>query len=145
MMKNIYKIINIAFVFILISFLTGCDKPIVQDCENYDFSDCDLDEPEWGFLIIDVTINDENTKVPIVIYKGYMEDNIIEWEDTATTSKYEIDVSLNQYYSVVATYKSGDKTILAVDGDYFEKKRVKVCDERCWIIKGGEYNLELKY
>ncbi len=118
---------------------------MVDDCETYDFSDCELEEPEWGLVYVDVTINDENPKVPLVFYIGNIEENVIEWIDTAYYESYEIEMPLNEYYSVTATYKSGSKAILALDGERFETKKYHICDENCWVIRGGEYDLRLKY
>ena len=82
--------------FCLAIFMLSCEKPNPVNCEDYDFSDCYLDEPEWDFIYLKVTINDQNPYVPIVIYKGNFEDNNIEWVDTAYSSDYSIDVPLNQ-------------------------------------------------
>jgi len=132
-------------LFFVLIIIMACDKPSVEDCDNYDFSDCDLEKPSWGIVYVDLTINDENPYVPLVFYRGYFEEQIIEYVDTAYSEKYEMDMPLELYLSVTAEYQSNGKTIYAVDGGKFETKKYRVCKEDCWIIRGGEYNVELKY
>ena len=133
------------FLFLFLFAMMACDKPIVEDCENYDFSDCELEKPVWGIIKVKLTINDENPFVPLVFYKGYFEEGNIEYIDTAYQNNYEIDMPLDYYLSVKAEYVSAGKTIFAVDGGKFETKKYRVCDEDCWVIRGGDYNVELKY
>ena len=72
--------------------------------------------------------------------------NYIEYADTAATEKIYIDVPLDFYYSVTAEYKSGNKTIFALDGDNIKtKKNIDDCDEKCYYITGGYINVKLKY
>lgn len=113
--------------------------------KSADCSECYTIKPDTAELIIKLTINDENPKVPIVIYKNNIEDNDIEFTDTAITEDYYIDVPVNKYYSVTAQYKVNEKTIIAVDGDKIKTKKIYDCDEPCWIIKGGYINVKLKY
>lgn len=136
----------VKYIFIVCLIMAAsCEKPNPVDCEDYDFADCYLDEPEWDFIYIDVTINDENPYVPIILYNGEFEDKDTNWVDTAYSSQYSIDVDLNHYYSVTAEYKVGSKTIIAVDGNKVKKVKTTVCDEKCWYIKGENFNVELKF
>ncbi len=132
----------IALLLILLIGINSCDK---CDMKSTDCSECYTIKPDTGELIIKLTINDENPKVPIVIYKNNIEDNDIEFTDTARSEDYYIDVPINKYYSVTARYKVNDKTIVAVDGDKIKTKKIYSCDELCWIIKGGYINVKLKY
>ncbi len=141
------KTINLALVIVFFAsaiFMLSCEKPNPQNCEDYDFSDCYLEEPEWDFIYLKVTINDQNPYVPIVIYRGNFEDNNIEWIDTAYSANYSIDVPLNKYYSVTAEYKVSTYKVLAVDGNDVRKNKTTVCEERCWYITGEEFDVELK-
>ena len=125
--------------FIAISF--QCDKiELHVDC-----SDCYQIEPEWGDLFVKLTINDENDFVPLVIYRGNIENDDIEYIDTAYYKEYYLQVPLNKYYSVMAEYISGQDTICAVDGDKIRtKKNYDDCDEECYIVKGGIIDVRLK-
>ena len=124
--------------------LTFCER---QEPTNgsFDCSTCYQDEPSWGPLTIYVTINAENPRIPLVIYRGDIESNVIEYVDTTFQSEYWVDVPVDAYYSVKAEYKDGDKTIFAVDGDKLKlKKNVKDCDEECFYFDGGYLDVRLR-
>ena len=123
---------------------------IVSCDENFDFLEIDCSEcyrirPENGELIINVTINNENPEVPIVIYRDRIESGRIRIRDTVSEKTVYIEVPLNHYYSVKAEYKAGNDSVFAIDGERIKTQRVTCqCDTICWIIKGGRYDLRLK-
>jgi hypothetical protein len=128
-------------------YFTSCKQNTYynsEDCANYDYSDCNTTEPLQVGLNIKLTINDENIKVPITIYEGKIEDNLIVLTDTVSTSKYNILLPPDKYYSVKARYKKGDKIIYAIGGDHIKKSHTKVCDSTCWSTEEGNINIELK-
>lgn len=137
---------RLSFIFILlgVSLFISCDKPSI-DCEYPDYSDCITQEPENGKLRIKITINGENKAVPIVIYYGRVENEAVCLKDTLKIKEQEYKLPANVYYAVKATYKSGNRTIHAVDGGYLEKKSYLVCDSTCWVVKDVDLNLKLKY
>lgn len=140
-MKRILTIVSV-FIFIWLVFSCGSDVFVFDvNCE-----DCYYNEPDSADLIVDVTINDENPFVPLVIYKGDVEENIIEYTDTVwAASTYYLYVAVNEYYSIKAKYKKGDNTIYAIDGDKLKTKYVTdVCDTDCYEIKGGILDVRLK-
>jgi hypothetical protein len=109
--------------------------------------DCLSDQPDSGFLVVNVTINNENPKVPMVIYRGkFNPDNIplIEKVDTATSSPYKYFVQLDHTFSVKAEYKSGSKIIYAIDGSIFNTQKQSGCSNVCWQIIGGTLDARLK-
>lgn len=119
-------------------------------CEEYrgltvDCSECYSIEPDSGDLIIYLTINSENPRVPLTVFKDKVDDEWIEYTDTTVTSPYYLYVDLNEYYSVKAKYNSGDRTIYAIDGDKIKTRYVtETCEFDCWVISGGIINVELK-
>lgn len=138
---NFFRSMIIFMIGILL--ILGCERQPPKD-PGFDCTYCYQDKPDWGPLEIKVTINDENPYVPITIYIGNIEDNNIEYIDTAYSSVYWVDVPIDKYYSVTAEYKSGDKTIIAVDGDKFKlKKNIKDCDEECYYYSGGFFDNRL--
>ena len=123
----------------------GCERDVPTKLGTIDCIDCFQDRPEWGPLNVTLTINNENPFVPLVIYIGNIEDNNIEWIDTSYSADYWVDVPVNKYYSITAEYKSGDKTIFAVDGDDFKLKYTENnCDFPCYYYYGGYYDVQLK-
>jgi len=135
------KIFWLLFIFI-IGFSMSCDKyrGLTVDC-----SECYSAEPDSGDLIVYLTIDSENPRVPLTIFKDQVDDEQIEYIDTAFSSPYYLYVKLDEYYSVKAEYNSGDRIIYAVDGDKIKTKFVtETCEFDCWVITGGIINIELK-
>jgi hypothetical protein len=134
----------------ILLFIVICFFGLFNSCEKnrgltVDCDECYYDEPDSGDLIVYLTINDENTRIPLIIYKGQVDDEWIEYVDTAVSSPYYLYVALDEYYSVEAEYKSGDQTIYAVDGDKIKSRFVtETCEYDCWIISDGVIDVELK-
>lgn len=116
-----------------------------ENCEDYDYSDCNTEEPFRGYLEIFLTINDENKEVPITVFRGNFEDSVIMVRDTANEDIWEILVGLGEEYSVAAEYKVGDKKVIAIDGTTITKDSYNKCDSTCWEIKDDLIDVELKY
>ncbi|KPK80556.1 MAG: hypothetical protein AMS27_16820 [Bacteroides sp. SM23_62_1] len=136
------KKILILIILLLTGAFFSCDEYLGL---SVDCSECYNIEPDSADLIIYLTINDDYSVVPIMIYKDQVDDNRIEHIDTVTASPYYLFVSVNQYYSVKAEYHSDGKTIYAVDGDKIETKHVsESCDVECWVISGGIMDVRLK-
>lgn len=135
--------IHLSILIIILAF-SSCHESYMS--EDYPCAFCFTELPEEAYLTINLSLNKEHDSIPIVIYKGLIEDNVIEWEDTATENPYYILVPIENKYTVTAEYKVGDKKIIAVDSDrVFMRKNTTDCDEVCWIIFDGEIDVELKY
>lgn len=142
MRKNIFTGIVIACFFIL-SCNNGFNDSDV-DCSTYDYSDCITSEPYDGRMYVKLTINTENTKVPIAIYKGKLEDNDLFLKDTAIDEYYDTLLPIDNYYSITASYLKDGKTVIAVDGDKITKSHSNICDSVCWSVNTGSVNVRLK-
>lgn len=134
----------IILIFIMIH-LTQCERDEPVDFSSFDCSLCYQDKPDYGPLEILVTINSENQAVPIVVYRGDIENNDVEYVDTAYNSDFVVDVPVDKYYSVTAQYKDGTNTIYSVDGDKLKLNfNTKDCDEDCYHYKGGYIDVRLR-
>ena len=132
------------YIFIiLVLFFCSC-KDQNNDCTDSDYAGCNTTKPTDGELKAEITINTENPTVPIYIYKGKIEKGELQKTDTAKTSVYKINLPVNEYYTVAAKYKSGGKTIFAVDGDRIRRKSSRMCDSTCWSVVNAKVNLKLK-
>lgn len=141
-MKIFKIVIHTAFLLSILVFFS-CEGDLL---ETVDCSECYQTEPDTGDIKVDITINDQNPSIPLIIYKGDIDNNNIEYIDTAFSSPYYLDVPIGKYYSVKAKYKVNEKTIIAIDGDKIKTKKVTdSCDEDCYIIKGGDIDARLKY
>lgn len=121
--------------------ITGCEP---EDWEVINCNDCYYNKPDSADLIVNLTINVENDSIPLIFYKGKLEEGVIDWIDTAVTEELRLYSEIGQVYTVKALYKSGKDTIIAIDSD---KMTIVSADEECgypcYIIKGGIYNLTL--
>ena len=73
------------------------------------------------------------------------ENRVEEYADTAFFKEEQIEVPVDEYYSVEAKYLSGTDTIYVVDGDQFNLKReTSECDKKCYYFKGGIIDVRLK-
>ena len=112
---------------------------------NVKCSDCNSNKPDSADIKMVFTINSENPIVPLVVYKGKVEDSIVEWIDTTKSETLYLYVQLDQYYSVVAKYKSGSRTIYAVDGcKITARNEADACNEECYIVVNNELDVRLK-
>jgi len=143
MKKKILQIAISRLIFCLVIILawSACNEYIgVVDC-----SECDPIEPDSAKLIVYLTINADHPEVPLIFYRGNIE-NDTDYIDTAIISPYYLYSEIDQFYSVRAEYQVGDRTIYAVDGDKMKAKHVsESCEVECWVITGGELNVELKF
>ena len=129
---------------ILTLIAISCNSVSQEDCTIYDYSDCNTVAPDSGLLNVNLTINGENNKVPITIYKGKYENGVEVVEDTLTVSTASYSLPANNYYSVRAKYKSQNQNISAIDGGEIVVKKNYICDSTCWSIKSAKADVRLK-
>ena len=129
---------------ILLLILAGsCNEKIFTADVNCD--ECYIDKPEKADLVIALTINYKYPRVPLVIYKGNVEDNNIVATDTADSSPYYLYVPTEEYYSVKAEYAKGSVKTYAVDGTHLKSLAVSdACDSRCYVITNEKIDVQLK-
>lgn len=135
---------NRIIYFILFFFVIfACERNyefFELDCEN-----CYQDKPECGPLIIYFSFDDENDSVSYTVYRGNFESREVEYTGKATFTEEQIDVPVNEYYSVEALYLKNGDTIHVVDGDKFKlKKETSECDKKCYYFKDGMIDVRLK-
>ncbi|MCF8380468.1 MAG: hypothetical protein K9H49_12885 [Bacteroidales bacterium] len=135
--------LKISIIIAILTATFSCEQQVFVFNVNCD--ECYYPEPDSANLIMSFTINEENAFVPYILYIGDIEDNKIDYIDTAYTEKLELYSKVDEYYSVKAFYKKGTQTIVVVDGDKLKTSRTTdVCDYECWIIKGGILDMTLK-
>ena len=132
------------FLLLFLLMLIACEKEFHSNA--VDCSCCYTEEPEYDDLVITLTINDENLRVPIKVYEGDLEGDREIYRDTVDTTKTWVYVELNKKYTVTAEYISDGKIITAVDNDKIKTRyETESCDESCWAIIGGYIDVRLKY
>ena len=133
------------FLMLVWLLAASCGEKIFTN--GVDCAECYWPEPDTGYFTVKITINDEFSKVPVVVYKVDIEDNEIFRIDTATTNPFYIDyVPVNAHYSIRAEYKRTNSTLYAIDGAKIKTTLVsEACDGgECYIIENDGLNVEIK-
>lgn len=127
------------------SIFNACERLETVTVDGFSCQNCFQSKPDWVQFNIEVTINDENPFVPLTIYIGNIEDNIVDWVDTSYISSYWVDVKPDRYYSVKAEYKDGSTIVYAIDGDNIKlKHNTSDCDVPCYYQSGGYTDVRLR-
>ncbi len=131
------------FVVFLILLMPGigCDRPLFVNCDE-----CYTDEPSEAELLVKITINNENPKVPLAIYQGTFDTGEEIAQDTVTTESFYIFVKTKKMYTVVAEYHKNGKIIRVVNGHkiktYLDNES---CDSPCYVVTGTTLDARLKF
>ncbi len=124
---------------------------IFNSCEdnydnNYDGdSSCDTIEPFYGYLKLKLTINGENQRVPITVYRSKIDYDDVVYIDTVSTSYFEIKMPVDNFYSVKAEYTFDEKTIYAIDGNKIKKSSYTYGDSSCWNVRNAKIDLRVNF
>jgi len=141
-----HRFFKLVFLILVSSVLLLCTD--AEDVGLFDAVSCDecySPEPDSADLIVNLTIDAENQKVPLIVYKGKLEEGKIIFNDTVSETPVYIYAKINEYYSAKANYSVGAKKIVAFDGSkMINRIQSDLCDNQCWTIHGGKFDLELK-
>jgi hypothetical protein len=141
--SDMKRYIKYGIVLLALAFVGACEEYLGPTVEC---DDCFYEKPDSADLVIHLTINTTHPEVPIVLYRGNVEDNQVDWIDTARETPYYLYSKVGQLYSVSAEYKVDGKTIVAIDGDGMQAKHVSdACDYECWVVTDGYLKAELKF
>ena len=135
-------LIAILSLFILVLYLSCGEKIFTADV---DCDECYSDKPGEVDLIIEVTLSGAYPSVPIVVYRGEIEENQVEYVDTVYENPYYLYVQAGRKYSVKAKYQKADRTLYAVDAT---KPKVLLvtdaCDAECYVIEDVDLDVRIK-
>ena len=144
MVKLLYRI---TFLFIIVNMLimVSCSNKTVG--EDYYCVDCISEEPDTAQLIVKVSYQQDKDSIKLLVYNNKFSldtklDTILN--DTIAKDVLKFYVKVNEYYSAEAIYYVGGKEIHAIDGGWFETKKIEGCQNTCWKLIGGDYDLRLK-
>ncbi|MFO7923631.1 MAG: hypothetical protein R6U58_08055 [Bacteroidales bacterium] len=126
----------------------GCNP---EEWEVVDCYECYTDRPAEAEINVKLSLNDVNRFVVIDIYSGRIEEEILLLSDTARSEYWSAVLPADAYYTVTATYRSGSQArtyynVTAIDGNFVRTEKVSNrCDQPCWVIRGNNFNVKLKY
>ena len=140
-----------------VAIIILCTFPFISQACNpeewgvADCSECYVDKPSEAEINVKLTLNQLNPFVVINVYSGRIEEEILILSDTARIETWSALLTVDEYYTVTATYRSGSQTrdyynVTAIDGGFVRTKKILArCDKPCWVIRGNNFNVRLKY
>ncbi|MBO4372406.1 MAG: hypothetical protein J5826_05690 [Bacteroidales bacterium] len=145
---TIGKHLYILMFLVLVAF-TSCDKlvgdnidAITNDDEN---CDCFLaEEPEQYDVVVKVTLNEQNTQVPITVFYGNVERNNVAAKITTEQPFGTVTLKLNHDYTYMAKYLKGSDTIYVPVKARLSSSQYVCHEDTCWTINNNVINLKLK-
>jgi hypothetical protein len=145
------NLIILGFSSVLLVFFTTCGKEYLFATKE-DCNDCITPRPNSGPLHIKLSPRSREDTISVKVFKGrFVEKMLLDhssqiYSFKTTETLVDVDVNLDEYYSVVAVYKVDGKTYYVVDGDKIKLYDIEsTCDTECWIIRGGKINCILKF
>ncbi len=138
----------IVFLGMAFVILSACNP---ENWRTVDCSECYLDEPAEAEINVRLTLRGENNHIVINIYSGRIDEGILILSEKVRSETYKTTLPVNAYYTVAAEYPSDLMTrtyqnIYAIDGGFVRTKKIyTTCDVPCWVIRGNNFDVRLKY
>jgi hypothetical protein len=145
-MVSLKKYLAIGVFFSIVVFFLACDEKIFTSDVNCE--ECYSDKPDSIDLIIHITLNDQFSEIPVLLYQGDIDNGILIDTFFCFADPATIIVEANNKYSARAIYQTDDRTVMVVDGTKGDRQLRKVssqCDVPCWIIEDDELKLKLAF
>lgn len=108
-------------------------------------AECYIDDPEYGYIKLDLTINDENPEVMITLYNNTFDyDNII-YSEIVHYSSVELEIMTNKEYVIEAQYLKNGRSYHVVNRAKLKTRRdTESCNEPCYYIVKRSVDLRIK-
>ncbi len=120
----------------------GCSSPDEGCDKGYKPSGCRENEPPTGVLRITVTISGMNPRIPVTVYYGTVDANVVAFVDTLDQATREYSMP-NRDYAVKAKYAAiidhAPATVYSIEGGSLSPDHTEYCDGTCY----AEGTLEL--
>lgn len=136
---SLYLIISV--VLLSVALGTNCRKRYATDCEPS--SSCNQIPIDSGDVTIKLTYSNGNAGVPVILYKGNIEDNEILWADTVYTNQITFYLPNRERYSAEAYYQVGNQKIIALDGKKLKQNSTNDCGAKCYTESSISLDVEL--
>ncbi len=105
-------------------------------------ADCYPYEIDSGYVTIQVSYNTGGAGIPVVLYDGYAEDNVVIWYDTVYEESVSFWLPTKKRYAAEAFYYAATPQSIALDGKKLKEKSYNDCGETCYEV--NEIFLDLK-
>jgi hypothetical protein len=109
-------------------------------------SECYTQRPDFDGIVLKITINQENQRVPLAFYRGPFENGNIEFRDTARISEQDFTLQTDVNYTIVAMYRKDARTYYVISGaklsTHYDESS---CSEACYFVTGKTADLRIKF
>lgn len=138
------KLKKLSVILLSLSFCY-CDHPTPpDDCNDYDYSNCNTVKPGYGNIIVKITINRNITTVPLSIYQGNIDDGFLIFHDTLEMELVKYRLPVNQTYTVIAHYNLDGRKIKAINSGRIVRKGYLICDSVCYVVREPVIDIKLR-
>ncbi len=121
---------------ITIWFLASCNSQ-VDECDASIYCHPTPIDSNW----VNLQISERTFGVPVILYRGNIEDNQIVLRDTLYSNEISYYLPTDRTYTAEAYYQVGPNLIIAVDSDELEEDTFQNCGETCY--QSDEITLDL--
>lgn len=144
---NKLRLISIRAILAFLLIVNGIalKSCAIESITEFKCSECYTEEPSHTWVDLNVTINAENPEVPITIYVGPPENEVIYSYDLANETPYKVKVENETAYTVKAEYRVDGRSRIV-----FNKIKTKIfydyesCSEPCYWVSDKTVNLRIK-
>jgi hypothetical protein len=129
----------------LIVSVIGLKSCAIESITEFKCSECYTEEPSHSWVNLKVTIDVENPEVPITIYVGQPENEVIYSYELANETPYKVQVENETAYTVKAEYRVDGRSRIV-----FNQIKTKMyydyesCSEPCYWVSDKTVNLRIK-
>lgn len=122
----------LAFLVLICSGIVGLSSCNKTDPNCQISSSCNTEKIDSGDVTINISYEAGQPGVPVVLYDGYVEDNVILWSDTLYQSNITFYLPVGKRYAAEAYYVTSNQTIVALDGTKFKDNSNEECNTTCY-------------
>ncbi|CAG5082652.1 hypothetical protein [Parvicella tangerina] len=123
--------VSITILILALFTVISCSK-YSSNTDCVPSSDCYPFPWDSGYVYVDVSYPGSGPGIPVILYEGYAEDEVIIWADTVFTDELIFWVPTRTRYAVEAYYNYGGQTIVALDGKKLNEESYDDCGETCY-------------
>lgn len=145
MKDRLFAVLSVLLAIAFASHVSGCEED--ERCPNgFKPFNCNEVTPSMGTLHVKVIISGSNPFIPVTIFRGTVEQNQIELQDTLTSVSKDYYLP-NAEYSVRATYQTtingNPATVYSIDGGTLRYNSTEYCDGKCY--EEGRLDLDAEF
>lgn len=94
--------------------------------------ECNTSIIDSGDVKVRISYKSGQPGIPVILYKGYVEDKEIVWQDTVFQSEIFIYMPVGERYAAEAYYQTSGKTVVALDGKKLKNDTYRECGTKCY-------------